>query len=134
MAKTNDPPISETDADGESYRVLLIDDNVQLVEVFQDGLRLMGHEVQATTSGTDALRLTHLLDPHVIVTDLIMPEFDIFDMLGQMRRIRRGVKIIAISGNPHLLTLATKCGVEYVLAKPFNLSRLDALIRTAMRA
>ncbi|HUO02428.1 MAG TPA: response regulator [Rhizomicrobium sp.] len=115
------------------YRVLIIDDNAILIDALQDGLRLMGHEVQSSARGTDALRLMHLLDPHVVVADLIMPEFDIFDAFAQMRKIRPSVKIIAISGNQHLLTLASKRGANYVLSKPFDLTRLDMLIKTAMR-
>jgi CheY-like chemotaxis protein len=114
------------------YRVLLIDDNALLVEAFEDGLRLLGYDVKSSTKGTDAFRLMHLLDPHVIVADLIMPEFDIFDALDQMRKIRPSVKIIAISGNQHLLTLAGKRGVNHVLSKPFDLRRLDLLIKIAM--
>jgi len=90
-------------------------------------------EVKSSTKGTDAVRLMHLLDPHVVVTDIIMPEFDIFDALEQMRKIRPSVKIIAISGNRHLLTLAARRGVHHVLQKPFDLRRLDVLIKDAMR-
>jgi two-component system, OmpR family, response regulator len=115
------------------YRVLLIDDNDQLVDAVEDGLRLMGHEVKSTKRGTDALRLTHLLDPHIVVADIIMPEFDVLDALDQMRKIRPTVKVIAISGNPHLLTLAGKRGVDHVLRKPFDLGRLNLLIQIAMR-
>jgi DNA-binding NtrC family response regulator len=115
------------------YRVLLIDDSTTLVEALEDGLRLLGHEVKSSSRGTDALRLMHLLEPHVVVADLIMPEFDAFDAFAQMREIRPSVKIVAISGNRHLLTLAAKHNIQYSLAKPFDLRRLDSLIRVAMR-
>lgn len=115
------------------YRVLLIDDNGQLVEALQDGLRLMGHEVQSSKRGTDALRLMDLLEPHVVVTDLIMPDFDVLDAVDQMRKMRPNIKIIAISGNVHLLALAAKRGVNHTLAKPFDLKRLDHMIKVAAR-
>jgi two-component system response regulator PrrA len=117
----------------ESYRVLLIDDDPRLVTALEDGLRLMGHEVKSSSTGTDALRLMHLLDPHVIIADLIMPEFDVLSVLDQMRKIRPSVKIIAISGNPHLLSLSGRRGVDHVLPKPFDLSRLELLIKVIMR-
>ena len=110
-------------------RVLLIDDNGQLVEALQDGLRLMGHEVQSSRRGTDLWRLINLLDPQVIVVDLILPDFDILEAVEQIRETRLNLKIIAISGNSHLLGLAAKRGVNRTLAKPFDLKRLDQLIR-----
>jgi DNA-binding NtrC family response regulator len=113
------------------YRVLLIDDNGQLVEAIEDGLKLMGHEVKSSRRGVDSLRLMHLLDPHVVVADLIMPEFDVFDAFHQMRKIRPTVKIIAISGNRHLLSVAAERGADHLLAKPFDLKRLDQIIRAA---
>ena len=115
------------------FRVLLIDDNGQLVEALQDGLRLMGHEVQSSRRGTEVLRLANLLEPHVVVTDLIMPDVDILDVVQQLRDARPNTKIIAISGNPHLLSLAAKRGVDRTLAKPFGLKRLDQLIRAMVR-
>jgi two-component system OmpR family response regulator len=92
----------------------------------------MGHEVKASADGTDALKLMRFLNPHVVVADLIMPDFDTFGALDEMRRIRPGVKIIAISGNQRLLTLAAGRGANLILPKPFDLSRLDLLIKAAM--
>ena len=115
------------------YRILLLDDNAQLVEAFEDGLRLLGHQVKSSTKGTDALRLLQVLKPHVVVADVIMPEFDMLDAMARMQNVIPGVKIIAISGNQHLLTLAAKRGAHHVLSKPFDLRRLDFLIKATMR-
>jgi DNA-binding response OmpR family regulator len=114
------------------YRILLIDDDPRIVEAFEDGLSLLGHEVKSTIKGADALRLMQLVDPDVVVTDLIMPEVDIMDAFEQMREIRSSVRIIAISGNPQLLTVAVARGADDVLAKPFDLKWLDLKIRAAM--
>lgn len=115
------------------YKILLIDDNGQLIEALQDGLRLLGHEVQSTKRGTNVLRLLDLLEPHVVVTDLIMPDFDALNAIDEMRKTRPNVKIIAFSGNVHLLAMAAKRGVNHTLAKPFELKRLDHLIRMVAR-
>ena len=115
------------------YRVLLIDDNADLLEALKAALTALGHEVMTTQHGKDALRLAYLLDPHVVVTDVIMPEFDSIKALPEFRRIRPGVKIIAISGNPHLLTLAAKHGADQVLAKPFKIAKLNLQITILMQ-
>lgn len=115
------------------YRVLLIDDNGQLVEALEDGLRLMGHKVKSSKRGTDALRLIELLDPQVIITDLILPDFDVLNAIDEMRKAQPSAQIIAISGNRHLLALAVQRGVGHVLVKPFDLIRLDKLIRAVAR-
>jgi|SRR6185312_2478726 len=116
------------------YRVLLIDDNAHLLTAVEDGLRLMGHEVKSSAVGADAARLMELLQPDVVVADIVMPEVDMFDTFRKLKAINPAARIIAISGNGHLLSVAAKLGVAHVLAKPFELKRLDLLIRMAARA
>lgn len=115
------------------YRVLLIEDNAVFVGAVEQSLRMLGHEVKASLTGTDLARLMHLLEPEVVVTDLVMPEFDAIDSVSEIHRLCPSAKIIAISGNLHLLALAAKRGVTHALAKPFDGITLDRLIRTAMR-
>jgi DNA-binding NtrC family response regulator len=116
------------------YCVLFIDDNQDIVEAFAAGLTAEGHYVHATTHGSDLLRLIAQFDPDVLVADVIMEEVDTFDVITILRRSHPNMKIIAISGNPHLLTLALKHGAHHTLAKPFPLHKLNLLIDIAMQA
>lgn len=115
------------------YCILLIDDNQDIVEAFASGLTAEGHYVHATTHGPDLLRLTSQLDPDVLVADMIMEGVDTLDMISTLRKSHPNVKIIAISGNPHLLTLALKHGAHHTLSKPFRLDKLNLLIKVAMQ-
>ena len=114
------------------YRILLIDDNRDLLEAVEIGLTAKGHEVTSTVDGEEALRLMPTLQPDIVVTDVILPDFDSIDGLVELRKIKPDIKIIAISGNRHLLTIAAKHGVEKVLEKPFGARQLDAVIRDLM--
>lgn len=112
--------------------ILLIDDNALIVDAFEQALRDAGHEVYSTTRGDDVFRLVNLLNPDLIITDIIMPEIDVIDVITEMRSSRPGVKVIAISGNPHLLRLASKQGADGVLAKPFGVGKLSALVKAVL--
>ena len=114
-------------------KVLLIDDNGQLVEALQDGLRLLGHEVHSSRKGSDTQRLVDLLNPDVVVADLILPDFDTLAAIDELRRTKPKLKIIAISGNQHLLSVAIQRGVNHALVKPFDLKRLDKAIKAVAR-
>jgi DNA-binding NtrC family response regulator len=124
-------PLQKTAFSATGYRVLLIEDNSLLLTALTDGLRLMGHDVNATLKGADAARLMELLEPDVVVSDIVMPEVDMLDTFTKLKAINAGVKIIAISANPHLLMMAGRQGVRNVLAKPFELKKLDSTIRMA---
>ena len=115
------------------YCILLIDDNQDIVEAFAAGLTAQGHYVHATTHGTDLLRLASQFDPDVIVADIIMEGIDTLDVIATLRKSHPNTKIIAISGNPHMLTLALKHGADHTLAKPFRLDKLNLLITIAMK-
>jgi DNA-binding response OmpR family regulator len=113
--------------------VLLIEDDPLLLEVLEDTLRNMGHQVLSSPRGIDAVRLMPLIDPDVMITDIIMPDFDMLEVIPELHRIRPRIKVIAVSGNPYLLTLAATRGADRVLAKPFLGQDLDNLIRSAMQ-
>jgi two-component system, sensor histidine kinase and response regulator len=115
-------------------RVLLIEDNAPLRDELHDLLKLMGHEVSTSPSGQDALSVMELMAPDIVITDIIMPEFDVFEALPELHRKAPFAKVIAISGNAHLLTLAVRYGADYVLEKPFKARQLDLLIRSALQS
>jgi two-component system nitrogen regulation response regulator GlnG len=118
---------------GATSRILVIEDDHDIVETIELILRSDGHDVKSTTHGKDALRLVELLNPDLVITDVIMPEIDTLDAIGELRRTYPALKIIAISGNPHLLTLASKHGANQVLAKPFSLNKLKALVKLTLQ-
>jgi two-component system, NtrC family, nitrogen regulation response regulator GlnG len=113
-------------------RILVIDDNAGIVEIIRRSLEMAGHEVKTSVHGRDTLELFESFDPQLIITDIILPDVDSIDTIVECRRRRPQTKIIAISGNAHLLHVAEKHGVEHVLAKPFGPSQINALVATAL--
>ena len=126
-------PLSASAGKSTGCRILVIEDDPDIVETIESILRSVGHEVKSTTRGDDAFRLISLLNPELVITDVIMPEIDTIDAIAQFRRSHPRLKIIAISGNPHLLTLAAKNGANHTLAKPFSLHQLSVLVKAALQ-
>ena len=122
-----------TNPEIKSRRVLIIEDNRDLAEVLEHTFQRQGYEVSSTTDGRDAVRLLDLLEPDLVVTDIIMPDADTLDMITALRRSRPRIKIIAISGNPHLVKLAARQGADHALSKPFHLGDLKALVKKLLK-
>lgn len=114
-----------------THRILLIDDDPLVVETLEHALRSVGHEVRSTMHGKDVFRLLELLSPDFVISDIVMSDIDPIDTIAKMRRSQPRLRIIAISGNPHLLRLAEKHGAHHVLAKPFRIHRLHVLLRAS---
>lgn len=120
---------------GARARVLVIDDNVDAADMLREALELCGHEVRIAHSGPDGLALARRAPPHVLVCDLGLPGLDGF---GVARAFRAEVALcrtflVALSGYdlPDHRRRAREAGFDRHLAKPPQVSKLDALILSA---
>src|ERR1700722_19561670 len=86
-------PIPE-DTETKCYKILLIEDDQSLNEPLQYALQQQGYEVRSTTDGRDVTGLLDLIDPDLVVTDIIMPDIDMLDLITSLRLSRPQIKII----------------------------------------
>lgn len=110
------------------HKILIVDDEQDLIEPFEFALQEQGHQVRSTTDGKEAIRLLDLFEPDLLVTDIVMDDVDVLKLIAELRRSRPNIKILAISGNPHLLRLAARQGADHILPKPFRIGELNALV------
>lgn len=118
-----------TDDPQTQHKILIVEDQRDLAEPFQAALQDEGREVRATTDPQEAIRLLDLFGPDLMITDIVMSGVDILDLIAELRQTRPWLKIIAISGNRHLLKLAAEQGAHHVLPKPFRMAELNALVK-----
>jgi CheY-like chemotaxis protein len=115
-----------------NYRVLIIDDHAvgrkDLVKLLRDN----GFVVYEASNGRKGLELFNKKNPDLVISDIFMPEKDGLEMIMELRRIGKNVKIISISemGIIHLdfLKIAKQLGADRVLSKPFSGEQILALV------
>jgi DNA-binding response OmpR family regulator len=113
--------------------ILLVDDEEQLRSMLRLVLEEAGHAVQEASDGQKAVESFKNQQPDVVVTDLVMPNKEGIETIMELRRLRRDVKVIAMSGGGRnnandYLTLAKRFGACITLTKPFgNQEILDAV-------
>jgi len=123
-----------TGPDGSSgYRVLYVEDNSDLRSYVAGMLSKRGHRVETAVDGQDGWERLQRFRPDVVVSDIMMPRLDGYDLLKRIRE-NEGLK-----GIPVVLTTAKsetderihglEEGADDYLAKPINLRELDARIR-----
>lgn len=117
----------------EPARVLLVEDTPLLRSAFGRLLRLSGFEVFEAGDGRDALALVESFRPQVILTDLMMPNMDGYDLIRTIHDdpATSDVPILAITANSteEAQCAARAAGATRVLLKPINLQDLLALLR-----
>lgn len=122
--------MSEPSSTRESRRmhhVLVIDDEESVSRVLQLGLTRFGYEAKTAARGQEGLRLFGDEAFDLVITDILMPDMDGYEVARHIRGSDRpGTPIIAISGTPWLL----KDDVfDHVLPKPFSLKTLAKIVK-----
>lgn len=106
-------------------KILVVDDDSQVLQVVSEMLRIEGHNVVMAANGRQALDQFEHDDFDLVVTDIIMPEQEGLETIANLRRRETYVPIIAISGggragNLDYLETARYIGADGILAKPFG--------------
>ena len=119
----------------DPVRVLVVDDEPNIVDVISMALRFEGFEVEAAATGEQAIAAVGERRPQLIVLDVMLPDIDGFEVARRLAAAHVDVPVIFLTARDstedkvHGLTLG---GDDYV-TKPFSLEELVARIRTILR-
>ena len=115
-------------------RILVVDDEPNIVAAMQPLLKGRGYEVIAAASGRAALDAVQREDPDVIVLDLGLPDLDGVEVCRQVRE-QRATPIIILSarGAEAEKVRALDAGADDYVTKPFGAEELLARVRAALR-
>lgn len=114
--------------------VLLLDDDADLRHAVSQGLELEGHEVSVFEDPLAALSTISRDDYAVIVSDIMMPKMDGFDVLTQVMEIDPVLPVILITGHGDvpLAVKAMKSGAYDFIEKPFTVQKLATVVERAL--
>jgi two-component system, OmpR family, response regulator len=119
----------------ESFRILVVDDEPNIVDVVAMALRYQGFDVATAANGSGALNQVTAYRPHLMVLDVMLPDMDGFEVAERLGAQRAGVPIIFLTARDSTddkIRGLTTGGDDYV-TKPFSLEELVARIRTVLR-
>jgi two-component system OmpR family response regulator len=119
----------------EPARILVVDDEPNIVDVISMELRFQGFEIASAGTGQDAIAQVTAFKPHLIVLDVMLPDMEGFDVAARLGAQRSGVPIIFLTARDATedkIRGLTTGGDDYV-TKPFSLEELVARIRTILR-
>ena len=112
-------------------RVLLIEDDVDLRDAIEDGLRRVGFEVTSVADGRAGLDAFAADLPDLVLTDVVMDRVEGVEVIRAVVAAAPAVPVFAISGNAEYLRYCQTFGATRVFHKPFRLQALlDAIAAT----
>ena len=119
----------------ESNRVLVVDDEPNIVDVISMALRFQGFTVESAGTGAAAVTAVADFKPHLIVLDIMLPDMEGFEVARRLGAQRAQVPIIFLTARDATedkIRGLTTGGDDYV-TKPFSLEELVARIRAVLR-
>ena len=120
--------------------ILVADDEAGIRELLVYWLQIRGHTVTAAGSANEAMRLFQNQRFDLLITDIVMPDGDGFELIAALRKEQPAARIVAISGGgrylqgANCLKIARGLGAHAVVMKPFNWQQLQTGIELAMPA
>jgi len=121
----------------EQYKILLVDDEPDILEFLGYNLRNEGYEVYTTNNGKDGLAKAREVLPHLVVLDVMMPEMDGIETCKEIRQVPSLKNSIIIfltaRGEDYSQIAGFDAGADDFVTKPFKprvlVSRIKALLR-----
>ncbi|HEX4927879.1 MAG TPA: response regulator [Burkholderiales bacterium] len=117
-------------------KVLIVDDEANIVAALEYLLQRSGYEVRSAANGEDGLREMERFAPDLVLLDVMMPQLSGFDVCQRIRERPQwqGVKIVILSamGRDADVSKGLSLGADAYVTKPFSnaelVARIDALL------
>jgi two-component system, OmpR family, KDP operon response regulator KdpE len=115
-------------------RVLVVDDEPQILRALRINLRVRDYEVHVAATGTEALEVAGRYPPDLVILDLGLPDLDGVEVIQGLRGWTKA-PIIVLSGRADSLDKveALDAGADDYVTKPFGVEELLARMRAAVR-
>lgn len=125
----------EAQQDDKRKRILLVDDDAEIVESLRYALESKGFNVLVARDGNQGLAMAERENPDLVILDMMMPKRSGFLVLERLRRTRlapiRVIMITANEGSRHK-AYAEMLGVDDYIRKPFAMDRLVDSVQRLM--
>src|ERR1700681_4837692 len=114
--------------------ILVADDDAAIRTVLNQALSRAGYEVRLTSNAATLWRWVSQGDGDLVITDVVMPDENAFDLLPRIKKLRPDLPIIVMSAQNTFMTAirASERGAYEYLPKPFDLKELTSIVGRAL--
>ena len=111
-------------------KILIVDDDQAALEFMEDSIEALGHSVRVASNGATGLEAFKNFEPHLVISDVRMPEMDGLQMLRNIRIQDPGASVVMTTayGCEDYAVAALRLGAEEYLTKPIRSADLFHLI------
>lgn len=120
--------------------ILIVDDDIDLRQIMERLLTIKGHQVYTAGNGKSAIDIVERQSIDLVITDILMPDMDGYELITALHKRPLPPRIIAVSGGSgrldsnYLLSMARSMKVDRLLEKPLNLATIDTAISEVLES
>jgi two-component system KDP operon response regulator KdpE len=115
-------------------RVLIVDDEPQILRALQTNLRGAGYDVTTAATAKEALAAAAVANPEAVILDLVLPDGRGTDVARELRRWSSApIIVLSAVGDEQEKVAALDAGADDYVTKPFGIDELLARLRAALR-
>lgn len=116
-------------------KVLIVDDETNIVDILTFNLKREGYEVSAAYDGREGLRMARECSPDLILLDVMLPFMDGFEVCKKLRETDRLTPIIMLTAREEERdkVFGLELGADDYITKPFSVRELLARVKTNIR-
>ncbi len=127
--------------DAEQYKILLVDDEEDIIEFLTYNLEKEGFQVSSAYNGREAIEKAKIENPHLILMDVMMPEMDGITTVQQIRKISKLdntlIVFLTARAEDYSQIAGFESGADDYVTKPIKpkvlIKRLEALLRRSKK-
>src|SRR5256885_13375607 len=114
--------------------ILVADDDAAIRTVLNQALSRAGYEVRSTSNAATLWRWVSQGDGDLVITDVVMPDENAFELLPRIKKLRPELPVIIMSAQNTFMTAirASERGAYEYLPKPFDLKELISIVGRAL--
>lgn len=119
----------------KGVRILLVDDEPNIIQFLELGLSNEGFEVRTAHDGVTAVNIAHTYRPHIVVLDVMMPGMDGWEVCRLLRKELSPISIIMLTAKDEVndRVKGLTIGADDYVVKPFSFEELLARIGARLR-
>ncbi len=117
-----------------AQRILVVDDEPQILRALQTNLRGAGYEVETATSAEEALSAAAMRPPDALILDLVLPDGTGTEISRELRKWSAApIVILSVVGEEREKVAALDAGADDYVTKPFSMDEVLARLRAVLR-
>ena len=136
-ARIEGVPPRTPEAPTRKFRILVVDDDHDIVNLLKQWLTMEGYEVLTAESGSEALRGIPALRPDLVLLDLMIPPPDGLEVVRAIKKDRLmstiPVVVMTVKRDVQTKVESLRTGADDFIVKPFHFDELDAILRASLK-